>query len=61
MTKQDFILIATVLKQYRHSEAVAPIGSTTAMIACDLSDALKAQNPRFDADRFHRFIQEVQA
>jgi hypothetical protein len=59
MTKRDFILIATVLRQYRHSEATTTIGSTTAMIACDLADALKAQNPRFDAARFHRFIQEA--
>jgi hypothetical protein len=61
MTKRDFVLIANVLQQFRHIQAEAPIYSTTAMIACDLSDAFKAAYPNFDPTLFHRAIQEVQA
>ena len=49
MTRKDYQLIASVLKNYA-TEGI-PVDDRDA-IAYDLADALGADNPRFDRDRF---------
>ena len=49
MTRKDYQLIASVLKNYA-TEGI-PVDDRDA-IAYDLADALAADNPRFDRDRF---------
>jgi hypothetical protein len=49
MTRKDYQLIASVLKNYA-ADGI-PVDDRDA-IAYDLADALGADNPRFDRDRF---------
>ena len=49
MTRKDYQLIASVLKNYA-TEGI-PVDDRDA-IAYDLADALAKDNPRFDRDRF---------
>jgi hypothetical protein len=49
MTRKDYQLIASVLKNYA-ADGI-PVDDRDA-IAYDLADALAADNPRFDRDRF---------
>lgn len=50
-------LVAQAISRTRYCEATCTIMSTTAMVACNISDALRAADPSFDAGTFHLLAQ----
>lgn len=55
MTKQDFELIANVIKDQRNLSLIPGYGDPTPkMIACAFADRLAKTNPRFDRVAFLR-------
>jgi hypothetical protein len=60
MTRKDYILIGTALREILSSRAGIPLSDKVPeyvqFILEPILAAFKADNPRFDADRFIRFI-----
>jgi hypothetical protein len=52
-------VFARVVARLRDSEARADIGGVTAMITCDLHDALRRDNPEYDALEFWTAIENA--
>jgi hypothetical protein len=62
MTKKDYIAIADAIREARKDATTAQPDSASVSYGIDLVQreivrVLRADNPRFDADRFHAYIE----
>ena len=59
MSKKDYILIAKILKKHREIAVEyleEPTMNAIDAITADFCEALKKQNPKFDKEKFIKFI-----
>lgn len=54
MTNDDiYTIVARVLNRTRYMQFTCSADSMTAMLTCDIADALRAVDPNFDHNQFH--------
>ena len=52
MSRKDYVAIAEAIARLRDNYTDPTVRSSFALVALELADALAADNPRFDRDRF---------